>query len=225
MKIGILTQPLYCNYGGIIQCFALQKVLHKMHHEAIVLQREFLRKNTFKDVLTYYSKHIIKLILGRQSSWHYSISQERRDYIARNTYQFIKNHINPRTKHCYTTAELKDVVDQLNLDAIIVGSDQVWRPDYSPCQPNYFLDFLGDNQHIRRVSYAASFGTDEWTFSEKLTNVCRNLIKQFDAVSVREESAVKLCQDYFGIKATQVIDPTMLLDSDDYIQLTHEKRK
>ena len=217
MRIGILTQPLYTNYGGLVQCYALQTVLQRMGHEAIVLQREIQRNYSLVGACVYYAKHLVKLLLGKKSQWHYYVSQEKRDYIAKNTNKFIEKHINPRSKYCYTTKELAAEVERLHLDAIIVGSDQVWRPFFSPCQPNYFLDFLGDNKNIKRISYAASFGGDEWTFSGRLTTVCGKLLKKFHAVSVREQSAIKLCKDHFGVDVQQVLDPTLLLEKDDYI--------
>lgn len=202
-----------------MQCYALQTVLQRMGHETIVLQREFDRKFSLLGALTYYAKHLVKLLLGRKESWHYYVSQEKRDYIAQNTYKFIDKNINPRSKHCYSTEQLKHEVAALNLDAIIVGSDQVWRPYYSPCQPNYFLDFLSDDSKIKRISYAASFGGDEWNWSEKLTRRCRDLLKKFDAVSVREQSGIRLCKEHFGVDAVQVLDPTMLLDKEDYLSI------
>lgn len=36
---------------------------------------------------------------------------------------------------------------------------------FSPRIDTFFLDFLKKNQHIRKLSYAASFGTDEWEFT------------------------------------------------------------
>ena len=39
MKIGILTQPLHRNYGGILQNWALQHVLLDMGHEPESPQR------------------------------------------------------------------------------------------------------------------------------------------------------------------------------------------
>lgn len=225
MRIGILTQPLYTNYGGIVQCYALQTFLQRMGHETVVLQREFDRKYSLKGGCIYYMKHIAKRLLGRRSSWHYYVDQKRRDYIAKNTYRFIEKHINPRSEHCYSTDELSGVVDKSNLDAIIVGSDQVWRPYYSPCQPNYFLDFLPKDTPIKRLSYAASFGGDDWSFTPEMTKECRALLKRFDAVSVREASAIKLCRNYFGVEAVQTLDPTLLLEKEDYSRFLSVQRK
>lgn len=110
-------------------------------------------------------------------------------------------------------------MDRLGLDAIIVGSDQVWRPDYSSCQPNYFLDFLPKDSKIRRISNAASFGGDNWDWSTELTARCAKLLQLFDAVSVREASGVRLCKEHFNVGAVNVLDPTMLLDPEDYIAI------
>ena len=39
MKIGILTQPLRNNYGGLLQNYALQKVLKDAGHTPITLDQ------------------------------------------------------------------------------------------------------------------------------------------------------------------------------------------
>lgn len=219
MKIGILTQPLYCNYGGLVQCYALQQTLKGLGHETVVLQREFDRKYTLQGACSYYAKLIAKKLLGRQVSWHYYVDPQKRAYVAKETSKFIEAHITPLPAQCYTTEQLKNEVDRLGLDAIIVGSDQVWRPDYSPCQPNYFLDFLPKDSRIRRISYAASFGGDNWDWSPELTAQCAKLLQLFDAVSVREASGVRLCKEHFNVDAVNVLDPTMLLDPEDYIAI------
>lgn len=226
MRVGILTLPLYTNYGGIVQCYALQEALHKMGLEPIVLQREYNRQYTFKGAIVYYAKHIVKMLLGRKESWRYYVDPKRSEYIANNTSLFIEKYIPSQSAKCYTTEELKREVERLHLDAIIVGSDQVWRPFYSPCQPNYFLDFLGEDDSIKRISYAASFGGDEWTFSEELTKQCGGLLRKFKEVSVREKTAIALCKEHFGVEPVQVLDPTMLLDKEDYQKvLTSNERQ
>ena len=216
---------MYTNYGGLVQCYALQTILQRMGHETVVLQRDFNRRYTFRGACVYYVKHIVKLLLGRRSSWHYVVDKKRRGYIAKYTYNFIEKNICPRSEHCYSTETLREIVLKNKLDAIIVGSDQVWRPYYSPCQPNYFLDFLPKESKIKRISYAASFGGDEWTFPPEMTEECGSLLKRFDAVSVRESSAIKLCKEHFGVEATQTLDPTLLLEKEDYGKLITSKKE
>lgn len=216
MRIGILTLPLYTNYGGIIQCYALQTILQRMGNETIILQREFNRKHTISGICIYYIKHFIKLMIGRPSSWHYYIDEKRHNYIAQNTNEFIDKKIHPRSKHCFTTEELKIEYQKHKLDAIIVGSDQVWRPDYSPCLQNYFFDFIANDSKIKKISYGASFGSDKWNYSKEQTILCGTLLQQFDFISVRESSGIKLCKEHFHIDAKLVVDPTLLLEPEDY---------
>src|SRR5690606_15864360 len=119
--------------------------------------------------------------------------------------------------HKITSDSGMKALNNIGFDTYIVGSDQCWRPKYSPNITNYFLDFLNDKQNVIRISYAASFGTSDWEFNEPETKMCRDLIQKFDAVSVRESSGIELCQKYLDKEAQHVLDPTMLLELDDYI--------
>lgn len=103
-------------------------------------------------------------------------------------------------------------------DALVVGSDQVWREKYSKSLGKYFLDFA-KTWNTRRVGYSISFGTDEWEFTQNEEIRYRPLAQLFDCVSVREDSAVALCKEHFGIDAVHTLDPTLLLTKEDYIAL------
>ena len=77
-----------------------------------------------------------------------------------------------------------------------------------------FLNFADDK--VKKLSYAASFGCKEWEYTEEQELQCGKLAKRFDAISVREASGVDLCKEHFGVDATLVLDPTLLLDKEDY---------
>lgn len=115
----------------------------------------------------------------------------------------------------------KEIFDTIHPDAFVVGSDQVWAPACNvPISylGNMFLDFAPDFKG-KRVAYAASFGSGEWTYPPEWEAKCRVLAKKFDAISVREDSGVKLCKEHFGVDATHVLDPTLLLTRADYEKL------
>lgn len=99
------------------------------------------------------------------------------------------------------------------LDAVVVGSDQVWR--WGMMGYNYFLDFV-NGKTTRKYAYAASFGLSHWTDNGLSTAQVARLLADFSAISVRERSGVTLCKRIFGVEATQVIDPTLLYDADFY---------
>lgn len=221
MKIGILTLPLHTNYGGILQAYALQTVLERMGHEVIVLNRDrSIYSPKHKQILSYIVYLIKKYCLGRKVSPFKSTKRKNIEREEREQYTsvFINKYI-----HTYKIRNLvKDVPK--NLEAFVVGSDQVWRHIYFTkiwrcIIENAFLKFC-EEENVKRIAYAASFGTEEWEYTEDETKECARLLALFDAVSVREESGVVLCAEQLARNdAKHVLDPAMLLSKDDYIKI------
>lgn len=220
MKIGILTQPLTNNYGGLLQAYALQTILERMGHEVIILNRPMpfvsnVEKDSFVSSVLRFVKNCAKFMMRKPlTKVYHELLPHQRIVTNRLTETFIvANH--HKSPDFSTTESLVAYCRKQGFDAYVVGSDQCWRPLYSPCLPNYFLDFTKD-WNVKRLSYAASFGVDHWEYSEKETHICASLAQRFDAVSVREESGIALCKEHLGVDAIHVLDPTMLLDADDY---------
>lgn len=223
MKIGILTQPLHNNYGGLLQAYALQTVLEEMGHTVLILNRPMPQAskpfiNNFYQTLVRFVKNVVKYILRRPlTTVLHDLLPSQRVVTNRFIELFISKY-HHKSPDLYTTEELAGYAKSQGIEAFVVGSDQCWRPQYSPCLTNYFLDFT-EGWDVKRISYAASFGVDNWEFNSEETRVCASYVKKFNAVSVREESAVELCKKYLGIMAVCLLDPTMLLDADDYNKL------
>lgn len=218
MKIGILTQPLHKNYGGILQAYALQKVLKVMGHEVYTVDLPF-RKTLYKKCRVLASRFYHKYLLGKKEL-HLFYNQP-----AKNELKIIEQHTRKFINENITLTERIPIVEKINrlkkynFDAYVVGSDQVWRPRYSPGIPTFFLGFLKPEEPVKRIAFSASFGVDNWEFTPKMTKKCRKLAQRFDAVSVREESALKLCNEHLGVSAVHLLDPTLLLEKEDYINL------
>lgn len=221
MRICILTQPLYTNYGGLLQAYALQTVLKRMGHEVLTEDRK-PNKPTVKSRIKQIVVGMLSCIPFQQrfkKNWVIPIEKDR--IISGETNKFIRKYIGTTVP---VDSSDKKVLQQYNFQGYVVGSDQIWRPRYSPCLTNYFLDFTR-GKDVKRIAYAASFGTDEWEFSGKQTQVCASLIQQFDALSVREAGAVNICQKHLGVKPVHVLDPTMLLEREDYEQLVKQEKE
>ena len=218
MKIGILTLKLETNYGGLMQAYALQTTLQKMGHTPVFLQRynADLHKLSWGSIIRYG-----KLLVARLKGTKVFIpNQQSTEIIKQNTDIFINKYF-IRSPYLRSTRALKSYAEKEGFEAYVVGSDQVWRPGYSTCLPNYFLDFA-ENSNVKRVAYAASFGVDKWEFRPKEEKICVPLAQEFDAISVREESGVRLCREHLGVTAIPVLDPTLLLDKSDYVKLIEE---
>ena len=220
MKIGILTLRLHNNYGGILQAYALQKVLQQMGHDVILIDKSrFIKLPFFKKYLSYF-KRLIKNVLFHSNlvvRWDKKYNDDM-NVISINTYPFLLKHI----KRIEVNNDYSNI-KQDDFDAFVVGSDQVWRPKYfgQAIIPRAYLSFAKE-WNVKRISYAASFGTEDWEYTEEQTTECKELIQLFDAISVRESSAVELCEKHFDTSAMHVLDPTMLLDASDYIKLFEE---
>lgn len=207
MKIGILTQHFLLNYGGIIQNFALQQVLLKLGHDPLTFEHDTCYSRTRWFLRT------IKYILRTRSFRNIPVYPIYNGRIGnKNFIKFVLKNI----KSVPVTDFTPSLTAQYGIDAYVVGSDQVWRPAFNlgPRLGNMFLNFADDK--VKKLSYAASFGCKEWEYTEEQELQCGKLAKRFDAISVREASGVDLCKEHFGVDATLVLDPTLLLDKEDY---------
>ena len=223
MKIGILTLPLHTNYGGILQAYALQTVLERMGHNVEVIDKSRYRFLPFyKKPFIYVCRILLKVFLRKnikiQLEKYYNECIDRDKITQIYTRPFIDKYIHQ--KHIEKFSEIK----QNDFDAIVVGSDQIWRTIYAnlffQSTSAAYLDFAQKWDNLKRIAYAASFGTDHWEYSKENTKKCSNLIGLFNAVSVREKNGISLCCENLNYKsAIQVLDPTLLLDASDYERL------
>ena len=227
MKVAILTQPLGKNYGGILQAYALQQILRSLGHEVIILNRvdnypslKLLIWRLASLVKSFYSKWF------RRKKYIQIVSPFAREYItdSRLIYdyseliKFIDENINI-TCEIRSSNKLRKYLLKNECKVIVVGSDQVWREEYSPHITDYFGGFAKGNDGFKFLSYAASLGQNKLPISAAKSHLCGVLLKKFSAISVREQSAVNLLKHTWGIESKLVLDPTLLLEKEYYEKL------
>lgn len=217
MKIGIVTQPLHNNYGGLLQNYALQQVLKRLGHEVKTI--DFVGRTSFTRYLLSICKQLLISVLKCRRP-------QIRPYVAIPTFRnpimadFVNNHIDrTRIVHSYN----KKIINEEHFDAIITGSDQVWRPIYNMNIEDMYLKFVPNS--IKKIAYAVSFGVDTWEYNAKLTKRCAKQAKRLDAISVREATGVELCRTNLGVNAEHVLDPTILAGAEAYKSLLKEKKE
>ncbi len=213
-RIAILTQPLYLNYGGVLQAYALQRVLREWGYDVTT---DSHRNSLARRVVPRWCRNAIGDFVRRAVNRLRGVTPHHAlfEQVGGNFTRFIESHL--------STVELFDRNGVVRseckglYDTYIVGSDQTWRESCNVGElMHYFLDFVA-GEDVRRVSYAASFGVDnlsEYTSSQK--HRAAELLTLFDAISLRESSGVRLCREEFGVEAQQVLDPTLLLRRGDY---------
>lgn len=202
LKVGVITLPLSGNYGGNLQAFSLMQILRELGCEPLLLNRRYAAEKTTPGEIENTADITNEINMGAGSP---------------NT-SFIEKHIAPISRTFRTSNALRERINTYKLDAVISGSDQVWRPKYARgLLMDMFHAYLpADSRDIKRISYAASFGADTWEYSTEQTKEAQSHLKLFDAVSVREDSAADFCRETLGVAATHVLDPTLLLTPDHF---------
>lgn len=214
MRIGIVTYwSSSDNYGQQLQCFALQKYLIGLGHDAylikymptshIPLWRRIARSVKYRLLVSSEQKEKdrnTKLISERNKLLNCSRGfKEFRDKYIKSTEIVYRN-----------IKELRN--NPPAADIYICGSDQVWNNSLSdPETAGWFLDF--GKPTVKRVSYAASIGRD---IDSSEINRFTKYLKNFNAISVREQKAYALCHKLGFDKSIIAIDPTLLLNSSAY---------
>lgn len=211
MRIGVVTLPLHYNYGGILQNWALQQVLIGLGHQPITIDA-YVRYPYSHYCVKKCINSLLKA-LGRRSETLV------KPYKGRATKQLLGEFITSRIQ---LTAPVNKydahLINKYKLDAIVVGSDQIWRPKYNERIETVYLDFLRDKD-IKRIGFSVSLGSDFWEYSENETLNCSELIKAFSGVSVREKSGVELLAKHLNYYPELTIDPTLFLTAGDYAKL------
>jgi len=214
MRIGIITYwACNYNYGQLLQCYALQAFLRARGHEPFLIKYQFV--NTFGSKVIGAFKKPSLLI----RSIKYRISQmrtrEQEFWSTRDFDSFRNKHI-VSTKKIYQSLAQLDTPD-VDADVYVCGSDQIWSELFVQRTDNAKPFFLGFGRNdAKRVAYAASFGMP--TVSDNFIQFIRPLLKQFDGISTREASGVKICALAGRNDAEHVLDPTLLLRKSDYLK-------
>jgi len=213
MKVGVITFHSANNYGATLQTWALQKVLKELGADAGVI-------NYHPDIIdALYDPMQLSKGLKRFAKM-LKLALRNRDSLARyNKFQkFLRNNFN-------LIGDFKNYEELekagLNLDAYIVGSDQVWNPTHiGGYDPAYYLEFARAGS--KKISYAASVGTDY--INPKYQDKMKKALHSFTAISVRERSIQEQVSALSGKPVELVLDPTLLLSREDYDEIKVKSR-
>lgn len=216
MKLGILTFHSQLNYGGVLQCWALKTVLEGMGHEVVVVDRWRYPDNRMlrREFATLSAKGWVKLLIrGLLGCGDFGKLLR-----TIRTIRFVRGLGLTKEHFCeWSEIEHSNIQTFKHLDVLIVGSDQVWHcGDWGDPRP-YLLDGAPE---IRAISYAASFGMA--AIPTDMIDLYKRGLARFAALSCREKEGVEICRG-LGYEATHVVDPTLLLEPEEWCRLLHLK--
>lgn len=213
-KVGIITFHASHNYGSMLQAYALQQTVLGLGYECEIINlRTLIQRNNYRPYFMHigWIKHLkalgpLRLIIE-------SIQKYRK----------FEKFINEKyilSKHTYTTAkELRNA--NLDYDCYISGSDQIWNTSCFDFQTSYFLDFV---KHGKRIAYAPSMGPKPFKeIDNKFYPFIKESIARYNAIAVREQDEATLLKQVAGITPPVVLDPTLLVNPQDWSALAGNK--
>lgn len=206
MKIGILTYHRSHNYGALLQAIATRIVINEMGHDAYYIDYwpDYHRRMYAMFNPKRLNIRHIKSSLGylKDLILTYKNKSKRRNIML----DFIHTYIEP---YCLPPDE--------SFDAVIYGSDQIWRkqPELNDYNPIYF----GDNQikANKHIAYAASMDIFPSTTNDQ--SKLKHLVSHLDSISVREESLAHELRSLGISGVCSCLDPTLLLTSNEWNSL------
>jgi hypothetical protein len=219
MRINVITRHAPGNYGSLLQSIATQKIFKKLKYDCKIIdyvpEEETGARVAFTQIkgkINEKNNAIKKMIniLLREPEYlimHHKFLKMRRKYL--NMTKHFKNHM-----------ELKENFAN-SKEIFITGSDQVWGPiSNGKLDMAYFLDFVPDN--AIRIAFASSFG--KANFDRIIIDKIKDRLSKYNAITVREDKAVEIINK-MGLEAKQVLDPTLLITSEEWSKYIIETKK
>lgn len=216
MKAAIVTILDGANYGNRLQNYALQTVLNDLGVETKTLNVRSSNDRTMLQKAVFALKNSAKRMIGRDYTPVSKSYQLRKQRFS----QFNRRYIHLTDETLAFNRYPRGL--ESSYEYFIAGSDQVWNGRTKIIAENlnnYLLQFAPG---AKRVAYAASFGTKD--VPEAVAGLFAQELKAFHAIGVREEEGAAMVEQLCGRKAEVVLDPTMLLDTQQWDQIAAKPR-
>lgn len=228
MMIGILTTFFSKNYGAVLQAYATAKTIELLGHDYELINYQNSEKEYYVTEVARKEQSELSIIQKVYLKARNAFIKTKRpnkalivgSMIRDNEFDgFVRSFLKVGNTTYSSSAEFINAVPNMSYDVFLCGSDQIWNPIVHNFDDVYYLNFP---TKAKKVSYASSVAYNRFSKSEIL-RIC-DAIKSIDCISVREKSTAACLQPYLEKKVHYVIDPTFLLDKNDWLKLTSIKK-
>ena len=215
-KIGIITFHSAYNYGSVLQAFATQECVKKLGFQPEILNYRLAeQKKVYSNLrISYGVKDLIRditlLPMLRERNQKYASFEK----FFREKLILSKEFSEPK--------EAKEIWKQY--PAVISGSDQIWNKhaiELEHAAWKYMKPYLLEGYNGKKISYASS--TASMT-QEELERIKPFLLK-FSHIAMREPSSSEKIGALLGKQVESVLDPTFLLNKNDWINALQLQKK
>ena len=214
MRVGIITFHASHNYGSVLQAYALQQTVMSLGHECEIINFRTQRQIDFYK--PFYCQNIFRAKLK-------ALLYPFLAAAVRGKYEKFESFINEKYVMSASQYATVDELSQtaFDYDAVICGSDQIWNTTCIDFDEAYLLTFINN---VRKIAYAPSMGPRAaLALIPNKQELFNNIIPQFDFISVRENASKEVIEKVCGLTVDVVVEPTLLLNSEDWNQLLGTK--
>ena len=206
MNVAFITIHVGFNFGSILQTIATSEIFKKLGHSPICVNYippRVMYRRYWKVAFSSPPKFVRRLLYFPfffMSKFHYN--------------RYLKKHCK-LSKAIYDNDSFKDCCPKA--DVYVSGSDQIWNYKHNEgLDKHYFFDGIEG----KKVAYAASIGMTE--LPHVYSDYMRRQLQTYSAISVREDSATLLLRKW-GVTATHVLDPTLMLNKEEWKQFSSKR--
>lgn len=207
-KIGILTLSASDNCGSLLQTYALRKILAQ-DNAVEVINFSSEKSHDMYDIFPRRVRkqywEIVKRVRYIGELWG-----EKRAYK-----EFREKYLNMKLGKEYFSKDLKEIEDKYEL--LVTGSDQIWNV----CMGDFDTAFFAGWSKSKKVAYAPSLGG----YDIRLSKECDEIVKclnEFSMISAREKLGQQCLQELSDKDVTLVLDPTLLIQRQEWEKLIGE---
>ena len=222
-KVGLVCNYYMLNYGSLLQCYATVKAIKDMGYDIEAIQFENIPTKKAKKQLVFRLKikqffkpsAIFKKLERIKNTNYNSEYDELRKKRKEKFDRFVNENI-PLSRKFNSLEEVSERCREY--DVLALGSDQLLCPK-DIIMGYHSMEFAPDD--VKKISYAASFGLSKLPMLVK-KKAARDL-KRFDCFAAREIAGEKIYKELTGKNAPVVVDPTLLLSRDKWLEVAGEK--
>ena len=227
MKIGIVAVTYKDNFGSALQTYATQYLMEKLGYDARIFEIKGVYRGIMIKKLLYYAGRLFDPVeakylfanLTSRSRKQVSASSDQFAQDMKVRHRMYQNFNKKWYKMLPTVMGWKGLRKLASeMDAVVVGSDQLWRPsNIVGCY--YTLEFVPAN--IKKISFSTSFGVPE--LPSRLRKHAKRFLSRIEHISVREDSGADIVKKECGRDAKVVCDPTMMMTAEEWMHVQDEK--
>lgn len=220
MRVGIITIIDYNNYGNRLQNYATQEVLKSLglSVETIVnYPKKINNNNSNYSIFTKLHKYTLsELIIKTMNKTIFKSKMNKLVSSRRELFKIFTKLNIIETNYVISDNNIPNNLAN-KFDYFIVGSDQVWNPNFRYASS---VDFLTFAQKNKRIAYAPSFGVSE--ISNEYKECYKNWLSEMSSLSVREEAGAQIIKELTNREAEVLVDPTLMISKEKWLSISKE---